>query len=134
MEEPDGERFAARYSVSGRTADLAAEFDALGSDYQANGYTTRDQAEELGRTLGLAPGHVLLDLGSGCGWPGLYLATRHDCAVISIDPVIEGCATTRERADADGLGGRSGVIQAGAEAIPLRARSVDAVVHGDLLC
>jgi hypothetical protein len=64
----------------------------------------------------------------------LDLATRHACTVISIDPIIEGCGTTRDRAEADGLGGRSGVIHGGAEAIPLRRMSVDAVVHGDVLC
>jgi protein-L-isoaspartate O-methyltransferase len=134
MEETDDERFAARYAISGNTADLAAEFDALGSDYQANGYTTREQADDLGEVLALGPGHLLLDIGSGCGWPGLYLAGRHECAVISIDPIEEGCCTTRDRGHLDGLGARSGVIRADGEAIPLRRNSVDAVVHGDLMC
>ena len=134
MKTDDEERFAERYSVSGTSADLQAELDALGSDYEANGYTTRAQADDLGRALALESGHVLLDLGSGCGWPGLYLAARHGCAVVSVDPVVEGCRTTRNRAWRDGLRDRSLTLRAGADSIPLRSGRVDAIVHGDLLC
>ncbi len=128
------ERFRERYSVSHEEALLAAEMDTLDSDYQANGYTTRAQADEIGDVLGLAPGQVLLDLGAGCGWPGLYLAARHGCAVVSLDPVIEGVVVARHRSVADGLSARAWAIQSRADAIPLRPRSVDAVVHADVRC
>ncbi len=130
----DVERFAERYAESGTPAALAAELATLGTDYQASGYTTRDQANALGEALMLAPGRRLLDVGSGCGWPGLYLAGRHGCSVVSVDPVLDGSRITQERAVADGLAERSAAVQGDAESIPLRSRSVDAVVHGDLLC
>ena len=113
---------------------LAAELEALGTDYQANGYTTRSQADELGRQLAVGPGQVLLDIGAGCGWPGLYLAGTSGCGVISVDPVAEGIAATRKRAAADGLADRSAQILGSATELPLHSRSIDAVVHTDVLC
>jgi hypothetical protein len=83
---------------------------ALGSDFGADGYTTRAEADELGRMLGLGPGHRLLDVGAGYGWPGLYLARETRCTVILTD-----LATARRKLDesercasgmADALGAR----------------------------
>lgn len=130
----DDERFAERYLKSGAVAALAAEFDALGSDYQANGYTTVAEADELGLALELGPGQVLADLGAGCGWPGLYLAHTHGCAVVSIDPVVEGLEVAGRRAERDELENRAWALQAHADALGLRPGSVDAVVHTDVLC
>jgi len=130
----DPERFAQRYSVSANPAQLAAELEVLGSDHQANGYTTVDQADRMSTALGLKPGRILVDLGAGCGWPGLYMAASTGCSVLSIDPVAEGGATARDRVAADDLAPPSAAVQADAEAIPLRSRSVDAIVHGDVLC
>jgi cyclopropane fatty-acyl-phospholipid synthase-like methyltransferase len=134
VEADDDERFAERYRNSGADAALTAEFEALGSDYQANGYTTITEADELGRVLGLGPGQVLADLGAGCGWPGLYLARTHGCAVVSIDPVAEGLAVAGRRAERDGLSEQAWTLQAHADALGLRPGSVDAVVHTDVLC
>ncbi len=48
------ERFGHRYAASGEAAPRAAELEALGSDYSATGYTTREQADGLGpRALAL---------------------------------------------------------------------------------
>lgn len=135
VEPADGnERFRERFAASGSEAVLAVEAEAVGSDYRANGYTTIAQADELGRVLGLGPGQVLLDAGAGCGWPGLYLAGRHGCRLVSADPVAEGVGVARQRAVTDGLNDRSLALCAAAEALPLRYGSVDAVVHTDLLC
>ena len=112
---------------------LAAEVEVLGSDYQANGYTTMAQADLLGDVLDLKPGQRLLDLGAGCGWPGLYLASRHGCDVLSIDPVADGMGVAHRRAMADGLADRAAAIVGEGLHPPLRSRSVDAVIHTDVL-
>jgi cyclopropane fatty-acyl-phospholipid synthase-like methyltransferase len=130
----ESETLGGRYAASGNAALVAAELEALGSDYQANGYTTVAQADELGRLLGLDQGQVLLDIGSGCGWPGLHLAARHGCSVISADPIDEGGDAARQRAIADGLADRSLAVRAEGAALPIRPESVDAVVHSDVLC
>jgi cyclopropane fatty-acyl-phospholipid synthase-like methyltransferase len=62
------------------------------------------QADELARALGLSPADRLLDIGTGRGWPGLYLADR------------------------------TGVVVAAASGLPFRAGTFDAVLHCDVLC
>lgn len=134
MANEDVERFRERYATSCEAALLAAEFEALGTDYQANGYTTMAQAGEIGRDLDLGHGQRLLDIGAGCGWPGLYLAATHGCSVISLDPVLEGADVARRRAAADGIADRSQQLCASADALPLRSKSCDAIVQTDVLC
>jgi cyclopropane fatty-acyl-phospholipid synthase-like methyltransferase len=129
----DERRFEERYRVTGGDVFLEIEREALGTDYQANGYTTREQADEIGDLLGLGPGRRLLDLGSGCGWPGLHLARRHGCAVVSAEPAPSGAATAAARARRDGIGQHASVVARG-EAPPFRLASFDAVVHVDVAC
>ncbi|MCP3857496.1 MAG: class I SAM-dependent methyltransferase [Actinomycetia bacterium] len=130
----DNKRFVQRHAVGGQPVLLATEMEALGTDYQANGYTTPAQADEIGEDLALGPGHLLLDIGAGCGFPGLYLAKKHGCAVISLDPVAEGVRVARQRGSFDGLSELTWAIQADAESIPLMSGSVDAIVQADVLC
>jgi cyclopropane fatty-acyl-phospholipid synthase-like methyltransferase len=130
----EGERFGPRYAVSGDAAPRTVELEALGSDYSATGYTTREQADDLGRLLELGPGSVLLDIGAGCGWPGLYLATTFGCSVISADPIMEGASAARDRIGRDGLGSRAVALLATGEQLPIRTGSIDAVVHADVMC
>ncbi len=134
VEREEWERRQQGYRLLSADPLKAAERDVLGSDYQANGYTTRAQADELGDLLGLGPGMTLLDLGSGCGWPGVYLASHHGCRVVSVDPVLAGAVASRSRVDADGLSHRSWSLVGDATGLPLRARSVDAIVHTDVMC
>jgi hypothetical protein len=119
------ERFGQRYAASGGAAPRAAELEALGSDYSATGYTTREQADELGRLLALGP---------GCGWPGLYLATAFGCSVISADPIIEGAAAARGRISGDGIESRALALLGTGEYLPIRTGSIDAIVHADVMC
>jgi cyclopropane fatty-acyl-phospholipid synthase-like methyltransferase len=128
------ERFQRRYATSGVSAMIEAEREVLGSDYQANGYTTLAQADRLGDALRLDAGMRLLDIGSGCGWPGLYLAKRHGCTVVSLDPIGEGSNVANERARRDALSGRHWGVRGHGSALPFVRRSFEAVVHADVLC
>ena len=130
----DAELFGQRYAVSGDAALRMVELEALGTDYRATAYTTREQADDLGRLLELGSGSVLLDIGAGCGWPGLYLAETFGCSVISADPVMEGAGAARDRITSDGIGSRALALLANGEQLPIRAGSIDAVVHADVMC
>jgi len=128
------ERHEQNYARSEANVVQAIGQTALNTDYHANGYTTRAQADRLGDLLDLGPGHLLLDVGSGCGWPGLYLAARHGCSVLTVDPVVTGVRTARRRIVDDAATERAWAVAGAAEALPVRPGSVDAVVHTDVMC
>src|SRR5438132_11183384 len=125
-------RFGQRYGVAAMvTTDL--EQAVLGSDYGANGYTPVAQADDLIRILALRPGERLLDVGAGCGWPGLYIATSAGCDVVVTDLPMPGMHRARERIHRDGLTASSAVVST-ARHLPFRPGSFDAIVHTDVLC
>lgn len=134
MVDDQATRFGDRYRVSGEAVIVEVERAVLGVDYQATGYTTRSEADELARQLDLGPGSLLLDLGSGCGFPGLYLAARTGCSVVTVDPVAAGATAGLARARRDGLAHRHLAVVGRGQTLPIRAASCDAVVHVDVIC
>ncbi len=128
------DRHARGYARSEADVVQAMARSVLDSDYHANGYTTRAQADRLGEVLDLEPDHLLLDVGSGAGWPGLYLADRHGCRVVTVDPVTAGVSTAHRRIVADAMSERAWAVVGAAQNLPLRPGSVDAAVHTDVMC
>jgi SAM-dependent methyltransferase len=128
------ERFRQRYRTSGTDAQIRFERAVLGSDFGANGWTTPSQADELARRLRLRPGDRLLDIGTGRGWPGLYLALTTGCDVVLTDQPLDGLRHGVERAARDGAADRCAAVAAPAQGLPFRPGSFDAVVHTDVLC
>lgn len=126
--------FDERYGVAAVPAAVEVEQAVIGADFGANGYTTRAQADLLAGVLGLRPGTRLLDVGSGRGWPGLYLAASTGCDVVLADLPVQGMRVARERALADGLAGQVATAVASARHLPFRPESFDALVHTDVLC
>jgi cyclopropane fatty-acyl-phospholipid synthase-like methyltransferase len=110
------------------------ELLTLGSDFGANGYATLAEVNALAGMLGLGPGSRLLDVGSGQGWPGLYLARQTGCRVVLTDVPFEGLATAARRATREDLGGRAWAVAARGQMLPLRAGAFDAAIHTDVLC
>ena len=76
----------------------------------------------------------LLDLGSGRGWPGVYLAKTTGCQVVLTDLPVDGLRIAAARAAAEGLDGRCAVVAASGRHLPFAAGTFDAVVHADVLC
>jgi len=126
--------FGERYAAPTGDANARIEQSVIGAVWGANGYTTLDQADELGRRLRLWPGARLLDLGTGRGWPGLYLAQQTGCEVVGTDLPVEGLEVGRRRAHDESIGERVSLVVAGGADLPFRPRSFDAVVHTDVLC
>jgi methylase of polypeptide subunit release factors len=126
--------FAHRYAVARGDANDVIERDVIGAVWGANGYTTVDQADELGRRLKLRPGGRLLDVGTGRGWPGLYLAKQSGCSLVGTDMPVEGLVQAARRARREGLDERVSLVAAGGSAQPFRSASFDAVVLTDVLC
>jgi SAM-dependent methyltransferase len=126
--------FQQRYGNRPSPTARRIEQRVIGGDWGANGFTTMAQADTLASGLGLSARDRLLDLGSGRGWPGLYLAARTGCRVVLTDLPLEGLRVAADRAAAEGLAARVGVVVAAASGLPFRAGSFDAVVHTDVLC
>jgi 2-polyprenyl-3-methyl-5-hydroxy-6-metoxy-1,4-benzoquinol methylase len=127
-------RFRERYAVPSAAVAADIERRVIGAAWGANGYTTLEQAGELGRRLRLGPGRVLLDVGTGRGWPGLYLALTSGCAVVGTDMPLGALNVAARRAHREGIHDRVAFAAAGGASQPFRAESFDAVVHTDVLC
>ncbi len=90
--------------------------------------------ERLTRTLGVGPGDVVLDVGSGLGTSALAIARAAGCAVIGVDLSATNIERAAARAADAGLGGRVRFLEGDAEALPLSDASVDGVVSECSLC
>lgn len=128
------ERFRQRYALGMHPAALEFERETLGSDFGANGYAGRAEADELARALEIGPADRVLDVGAGQGWPGLYLARETGCSVVVTDVPFEGPVAAARRAAVEGIAERAWSLVAGGDALPFRRSTFDVVVHEDVLC
>ncbi len=126
--------FLRRYRLSDRGAPAEVERLVLGTDLGACGYTTLGLADKLLARLDLSPGDRLLDVGTGCGWPGLRAAVVERCRVVGSDLPLEGLLRAMARARQEGAIDRFSTIRCSARQLPFRHRSFDVIVHADALC
>lgn len=126
--------FRERYSLPTGDVHAVIEERVIGAVWGANGYTTVAQADELSRCLDLGRGRRLLDVGTGRGWPGVYLAATSGCALVGTDMPLDALAAAARRAAAEDAGDRVAVVVAAGADQPFRQASFDAVVHTDVLC
>lgn len=126
-------RFHQRYTTPASEAHLIVEREAIGANVGANGYTTLKQADRLARQLRLAPGALLLDIGSGRGWPAVYLAQTTGCTAFLSDPQQPALAGALGRARDLGISDSVHAVRCGAADLPFAARSFDAISHTDTL-
>jgi protein-L-isoaspartate O-methyltransferase len=126
--------FSDRYGRPASDATRELERLVIGGDFGANGYTTMAQADLMAELLGLREGQRLLDVGSGRGWPGVYLAKVTGCAAVLTDIPEQGLWVAKERAAIEGIAERTMAVVASARRLPFGPESFDAIVHTDVLC
>lgn len=122
-----------KYSKPQSRAHLAVEREVFGTNEGILGYTTVAQADFLAQRLALGPQIRLLDIGSGRGWPGLYLARTTGCQVVLSDLPLPALRQGMERAHRHSVQDRSFFLLASGTHLPVRARAFDAIVHTDVL-
>ena len=127
-----GSGFNERYRLVAEPAMRRAEIRVIGSDYGATSYTTRAQADRLAGLLELGRRKLLLDVGSGTGWPGIYVARSTGCRVVLTDFPLEGLRIAARRMQDEGVEG--GVVAAFGDSLPLRDHAFDAATSSDVLC
>jgi SAM-dependent methyltransferase len=133
-ERASREHFREKYAAAASTEAAEIERRVLGASWGANGYTTLSQADDLVRRLTLRPGALVLDLGTGRGWPGLYMAARTSCALVGVELSFDALVEAAQRARDERLDERVATVVAAAGSLPFRPMSFDAIVHTDVLC
>ena len=126
--------FADYYEFSNLAAIKALELDVFGTDYGGTSWTTSDQARLVASSLALDANSRLLEVGSGSGWPGLFLAKTTDCEVVLLDMPFNALAYAAERAASDGTAGRVHLVNGDATALPFNNASFSCLSHSDVLC
>ncbi len=126
--------FAGCYERSRLAAMRDLERDVLGCDYGGTSWTTRSQADDIAESLDLRPGRHLLEVGSGSGWPGLFLATETGCDVTLLDIPLNALKLAAERAAEDKMTDRVMVVAASGAALPFENSSFERLSHSDVLC
>jgi cyclopropane-fatty-acyl-phospholipid synthase len=102
----------AHYDLDGRLYSLFLDNDLQYScAYFEDGVTTLDDAQlakkrHIAAKLALAPGQRVLDIGSGWGGLGLYLAEHADVEVVGVTLSEEQLAVSNRRAEEMGLADR----------------------------
>ncbi len=110
------------------------EQEVFGMCIGSNGYTTVEEAEELIEQLSLRPGSWLLEIGSGRGWPGLYVTEKSGCTAVLTDIPVSAVNESKKNADRRVLTNWCRVAAADGTALGFRTETFDAVVHSDVLC
>jgi len=106
----------------------------FGVNYGGTAYTTIGQADLIAERLELGANQLLLDVGTGSGWPGIYLAASTGCRAVLADMPAEGLQRALDRVRRDGLGDRVAVVAANGQNPPFRSESFEAISHADVLC
>ena len=128
------ERFSKKYKLLQAEVMREIERTVCGCDYGATSWTTLEEARIVSEILALQANDRFLDIGSGSGWPGVYLAEQMGCDIAMIDLPVGGLRIARDRAVADQIGGAVWASVADAANLPFRGGSFDAIFHSDVLC
>ena len=126
--------FAAEYVCSDLPVMKALEHDVLGSDYGGTSWTTRSQVDSVFSQLELTTDSRLLEVGSGSGWPALFLSQQSGCQATLLDIPLIALEHASKRATDDGLAGQATFVNASGLALPFADGVFDRLSQSDVLC
>lgn len=128
------EHFAEEYRCAQAPVILELERSVCGCDYGGTSWTTRGEADWMGRLLELGEGRKLLEVGAGSGWPALYLARQTGCDATLADLPREALRIAADRVLSEPVAGDISLAVADGASLPFKAEQFDAVCHSDVLC
>jgi SAM-dependent methyltransferase len=126
--------FTDNFVCSAHPAVKSLERDVLGCDYGGTSWTTSDQADQILASLELESGSRLLEVGSGSGWPALYLSLQSGCAATLLDIPLVALEQAAERARSDDILDQVTFVNGSGTALPFVDSSFDRLSHSDVLC
>jgi len=126
--------FALQYEKNSHPALRALERSVLGCDYGGTSWTTRAEADEIAPLLGLDRSSRYLEIGSGSGWPAVYVAAHSHCRLALLDLPLVALRQARERMASEGIERPAWAVSASGAQIPFAEASFDALGHSDVLC
>ena len=94
----------------------------------------RKASDLNGSEIGPFTSIILIDIGAGAGWPGLYLSSISGCSLTLVDLPETGLKLGANRSIQDKISERVTTIIADAAELPFEDQSFDALSHSDLLC
>lgn len=133
-EQSTFDRFSKKYRLNQSEVMRKIERSVCGCDYGATSWMTVDEARQVGGMLALKPGKRVLELGSGAGWPSIFLAGETGCDMVMTDLPLTGLQTAMARAATENISGNLCAAVASGAALPFQNASFDAVFHADVLC
>ncbi|GMQ75811.1 MAG: hypothetical protein BMS9Abin01_1070 [Gammaproteobacteria bacterium] len=128
------EHFANEYRLAQTPVMLDLERAVCGCDYGGTSWTTREEAEQMGRLLELGEGRKLLEIGAGSGWPALFLAGKSGCDATLADVPFDALRIAADRVASEPSAGEISLAVADGACLPFKAGLFDAVSHSDVLC
>lgn len=124
------EHFSRKYSKPQSTVAQRVEEAVLGHAVGLSGYTTVDQARLLCERMNVETGALVLDIGTGRGWPGVFLARCMECRIVFTDMPVGVLTEAMQRfLPEESL---ANAVAADGRAIPFRSEIFDAIVYADV--
>jgi SAM-dependent methyltransferase len=111
-------------------AVFADEYPAEVAPYS---FTSRTELARIAREVTVGPGDLLVDVGSGRGGPGLWVAAATGASYLAVDIAAAGLAEVQARAASLGLADRVRVAEGSFEVLPLSGEEAAAVMSIDAL-
>jgi SAM-dependent methyltransferase len=123
------------YGDFGGAAEEAVRRETYGEDLGQTSWLTAPEWLRFADQAGITADSDVLEVGSGSGGPGVYLARERGCRLTGVDINEHGVRNANALAKARGLGDRVQFQTVDAsEALPFPAGRFDAVLCNDAIC
>jgi ubiquinone/menaquinone biosynthesis C-methylase UbiE len=111
--------------------------EVLGEEYPTElapySYTTRSELAQIAKAVKVGPTDLLIDIGSGRGGPGLWVAAETGARYLAVDIAVSGLEEVERRAAKLGLADRVRVAEGSFQDLPLADGEAAAIMSIDAL-